>query len=126
MKKIWVYLLGVLTGIVFTFLVLFVISLAINSKSGMTFFEQTGKKMNETSFEVFQALDNGTALARGKEDGLYLGLTVLIYNEEGSPYYDDQVINATGDKCFRQVGIYKYTANSGVVKTVPIVMLMDK
>lgn len=53
MKKIWVYLLGVLTGIVFTFLVLFVISLAINSKSGMTFFEQTGKKMNETSFEVF-------------------------------------------------------------------------
>ena len=136
MKKIWIYLLGMLSGIIVTIIVLFVLGTIIRAKNdpgitmsnGMSFFETPGEVINETSFKVFQALDDGTALAEGKGDGhsVYLGLTALIYNKEGSPYYDEQIITLPKGKCFRQVGIYRYPAKSGIDKTVPIIMIMDE
>lgn len=95
---------------------------------GMTFFDEVGEILEEKSFQVFQALDDGVALASGKGNGysVYLGITALLYNKEGTPYYDEQVINASKHKCFRVVGIYKYTTRRGDTKTVPIVVLMDK
>lgn len=53
-------------------------------------------------------------------------LTVLITNDSGEYYYDDQIIKTTKTKCFKQVGIYKYNTRAGIEKTVPIVKLMDK
>ncbi len=136
MKKIWVYFLGMLSGIVITIIVLFVLGAIIKAKNdpgitmsnGMSFFETPGEIIDETSFKVFQALDDGTALAEGKGDGhsVYLGLHVLLYNEEGTPYYDEQIITLPKGKCFRQVGIYRYPAKSGIDKTVPIIMIMDE
>ena len=136
MKKIWVFLLGVLTGIIITCVTLAIIGQKINNgdgpstrkTSGMTFFEQPGDIIETSNVKVFQALGNGAALAKCRGDGgyIYIGPNVLLYNEEGRPYYDDQVIDAPKGKCFRQVGIYRYSANSGVGKTVPIVMIMDK
>lgn len=137
MKKIWVYLLGLLSGIVITIVVLWVFGLIIRAKNdpgitmlnGMSFFETHGEVIKETSFKVFQALDDGAALAEGKGDGhssVYLGLHVLLYNEEKTPYYDEQIVTLPQGKCFRQVGIYRYHAKSGIDKTVPIVMIMDK
>lgn len=136
MKKIWVYLLGVLTGMVVTVIAFAIIGVAMNSKNdpgtrmtnGMSFFEEPGDEVEPESVKVFQALGNGTALAESKGDGnyIYSGPNVLLYNEEGLPYYDEQVVNAPKGKCFRQVGIYRYPTKSGVDKTVPIVMLMDK
>lgn len=137
MKKIWVYLLGLLSGIVITIVVLLVFGLIIRAKNdpgitmlnGMSFFETPGEVIKETSFKVFQALDDGAALAEGKGDGhssVYLGLNVLLYSEEKTPYYDEQIVTLPQGKCFRQVGIYRYHAKSGIDKTVPIVMIMDK
>ena len=137
MKKIWVYLLGLLSGIVITIVVLLVFGLIIRAKNdpgitmlnGMSFFETPGEVIKETSFKVFQALDDGAALAEGKGEGhssVYLGLHVLLYNEEKTPYYDEQIVTLPQGKCFRQVGIYRYHAKSGIDKTVPIVMIMDK
>ena len=137
MKKIWVYLLGLLSGIVITIVVLLVFGLIIRAKNdpgitmlnGMSFFETPGEVIKETSFKVFQALDDGAALAEGKGDGhssVYLGLNVLLYNEEKTPYYDEQIVTLPQGKCFRQVGIYRYHAKSGIDKTVPNVMIMDK
>lgn len=137
MKKIWVYLLGLLSGIVITIVVLLVFGIIIRAKNdpgitmlnGMSFFETPGEVIKETSFKVFQALDDGAALAEGKGDGhssVYLGLNVLLYNEEKTPYYDEQIVTLPQGKCFRQVGIYRYHAKSGIDKTVPIVMIMDK
>ena len=110
--------------------------------------------MEYNSYRVFQSFNNGTALAHGyggcgetfrdhcapadnennnssivdtvRNLGLGEGITVLIYNENGSPYYDDQIISAPKNKCFRQIGIYRYKTPLGFEKTVPIVMLMDK
>ncbi|MBO7489516.1 MAG: hypothetical protein J6T88_04475 [Bacteroidales bacterium] len=130
MKKIWVYILGILTGVVLTFIVLFIIAKAASgANNGMTFFDKPGQVMEESSYKVFQSLGKGYALANGCSDNkydLYLGLTVLIYNEDGKTYYDDQIITAPKGKCFRQIGIYRYPTRMDVDKTVPIVMLMDK
>lgn len=127
MKKIWVFLLGVLAGVIVTIILL--IALGSREKMvGMTFFEQPGEVVDATDFKVFQALRGGTALATGKENGDYssgyFGLNVLLYNQEGTLYYDDQVVTAPMGMCFRQVGIYKYSSRMGE-KTVPIIMLVD-
>lgn len=145
MKKIWVYLLGVLTGVVVTIAVLLAIAAIVNSKSderkpdkrpdietktysGASFFDEPGDVINESDFKVFQALGDGVALANGKGEGysVYLGLTVLLYNEDGMPYYDDQIVSATQGMCFRQIGIYRYQTRGGMTKTVPIVMMMER
>lgn len=137
MKKIWIYFLGVLTGIVITILALVIIGAVMNAKddpgtrmsNGMTFFETQGNIIDESSFKVFQALGDGAALAEGKGEGtsvVYMGINALLYNEEGIPYYDEQIITLPKGKCFRQVGIYRYHTRGGIDKTVPIVMIMDK
>lgn len=136
MKKIWVYLLGVLTGIVITVIVLAIIGVAMNVKNdpgtrmtnGMSFFDTPGDIVESSSVKVFQALGDGAALAhcKGKEKYDWYGdPIVLLYNEDGNPYYDDQIINVPNGKSFRQVGIYRYSSRMGD-KTVPIVMLLDK
>lgn len=136
MKKIWVYLLGVLTGIVVTFVTVMIIGtiievkkdLATKTNTGMSFFETPGDIIEPTSVKVFQALDNGSALAECKGDGkyMYTGPNVLLYNEEETPYYDEQIIQAPSGKCFKQMGIYRYHAKDERDRTVPIVMLMEK
>ncbi|MBO4306693.1 MAG: hypothetical protein J5848_00065 [Bacteroidales bacterium] len=136
MKKIWVYLLGVLTGIVVTIIILAIIGVAMNAKNdlgtrmtnGMSFFEAPGDIVEPSSVKVFQALGDGAALAHSKGNepyDLYGDPTVLLYNEEGNPYYDDQIVKSPSGKCFRQVGIYRYSSRMGD-RTVPIVMILDK
>ena len=136
MKKIWVYLLGVLTGIVVAIIILAIIGVTMNAKNdpgtrmtnGMSFFETPGDIVEPSSVKVFQALGDGAALAhcKGKEKYDWYGdPIVLLYNEVGDPYYDEQIINAPNGKSFRQVGIYRYSSRMGD-KTVPIVMLLDK
>lgn len=67
MKKIWLYLLGVLSGVVLMFIVSFIINLT--RSSNVRFFDKpgdiitiqrlTGETEAVQSFMVFQALDNG-------------------------------------------------------------------
>lgn len=126
MKKIWIYILGILTGIVVTFFTLMIIA---NASNGMTFFDKPGQIMDDTSFKVIQSLGSNAALANGKNDKFfdsYGGLTVLLYNENNETYYDDQIVTVPKGKCFRQVGVYKYQTRMDIGKTVPIVMVMDK
>lgn len=129
MKKIWVYLLGVLTGIVVTFIVLAIIGNSNKQKSpdGVQFFDKAGEVMDCTNYQVFQALGDGYALAwELGEDGFPnpLGSIALLYDENGSPYYDRQTVSASYEDCFRQVGIFRYKQKDGDYATVPIVMLM--
>lgn len=76
--------------------------------NGMSLFDKPGDIIEESEFRVFQALDNGTALARGEGErkSVHTGITVLLYNREGDPYYDEQVIKVPAGKCVRQIGIY--------------------
>ena len=118
------FFLGVVTGIVLTFAVLFVIAL-VNRNSVATdpiqYLEQpvSYEDKAKTSFKVFQVLGNA-ALATEESDRIggdvmYLGNTVMIL---GDKFYSDQVVNIKNPK---RVGTYSYTNNGGMPMTVPVI-----
>jgi hypothetical protein len=92
------FLLGVVTGAVLTFAVLFVIGTANQGSQGddrIKYLEQPVSYENkkETSFKVLQVLGNA-ALATEASDKIggeviYYGNTVLVLGEN---YYSDQVV----------------------------------
>ena len=124
MKKALIFIGGLVSGIVLTILALVIVSYYSNSNSDYSFFEKAGERIDYNAFEVFQVLDNGDALAKGREYGDYsiaTGITVLIIGKEEQSYYDDQIIEIPEGKYARQIGTFKYITNSNMVKTVPII-----
>ncbi len=132
MKKWGIFLLGFILGIAFTVISAMVyVNNSGADNDGKMFFEQPGECLSTNRFEVLQALGNNYALAYEQEYNKLLGyintdLLVLVTNDEGQYYYDEQVIDVPKGKCMRQIGIYKYQTKSEDWKTVPIVKIMDK
>ena len=109
---------GVLTGVVLTFVGLFVIGL-VNQNSEIQYLEKPVSYENkkETSFRVFQVLGNA-ALANeisDKEHKWYFGNTVVLLGEN---FYSDQAVTIKNPQ---RVGTYSYTNNSGMPMTVPVI-----
>ncbi len=118
------FFLGLVTGVILTFCVLFVIAL-VNRNSEETdqiqYLEQSVSYENKkvTSFKVFQVLGNA-ALANeisNKEYKWYHGNTVMILGEN---FYSDQVVTIKNPQ---RVGTYSYTNNGGMPMTVPVLEL---
>ena len=132
MKKWLVFLLGVIAGILFTFIAAFIINSRSLEHNGMTFFEQPGECLSTNNFEVMQVIGNDCALAYEVEWNSFSksyrekDLLVLVINDNGEYYYDDQIIKVPQGICMRQVGIYKYSTKMNIEKTVPIVMMMAR
>lgn len=134
MKKIWIFLAGMGTGMVLLFVILMVIAKVNNS--GVTTFQEPGEVIEGDAFEVFQVLPSGDALAwgqekyytdyNGKDNYTSNSIIVLLPCNEGKTYYDDQFIKIPKGKCARQIGVYKYTNNMDSEKTVPVVGIYDK
>ena len=115
------FFLGVVTGIVLTFATLFVIGKVINSADNSTI-QRLEKPVSyenkkETSFKVFQVLDDAALAREISDEGLkwYTGNTVVIL---GKNYYTDQVVTV---KYPQRVGTYSYTTQGGISMTVPII-----
>lgn len=133
MNKFLIYLLGVVTGVALTFGFAYLKSESdgIVNDNGITLFDQVGEKFNASAFKVIQVIDDNHALAQEMRWESFLeeympdDLVVLITNDSGEYYYDDQMIKSTKTKCFKQVGIYKYETRAGIEKTVPILKLLD-
>lgn len=125
MKKWIVFVLGFVSGMVFLFLVLLIIGKSSATNEGMTYFEKPGKCISTKDFEVMQVVGEGYALAREKK-GYVGGILVLVTNENGELYYDDQVIKVPEGKCMRQIGVYEYQTRMETIKTVPIVQVMNE
>lgn len=137
MKKWVVFLLGLISGVVLTLVTMVILAIGANTNAnnnGVTLFDQPGECLNAKAFEVMQVVDNNHALAHEVEwdDVLerYMqtgsGLLVLVTNDNGEYYYDDQIIEVPQGMCMRQVGIYRYQTRMDMEKTVPIVKLMSK
>lgn len=124
MKKTWVFILGIITGIILTILFAVIVSSSSNGgMPGLTMFEQPGDCLiKKSSLEVFQVLTTDSALTKIKGD--YTSAVYLLVNDEGKTYYDDQVIKLPSGKCFRQIGTYQYNTKSDFRKTVPVVVIM--
>ncbi len=130
MRKSLVFVLGMVTGIVVTFVFFLILGLAVNKSShtmdGVDYFENVGQVMQVQEYKVMQVLPNGNALATelsNEEYGWYHGSVVLIVARDDSHYYDDQIVKKSLGKSFRQVGTYRYETKQGFVKTVPAVTL---
>ena len=131
MKKIFIFIGGVITGAILMIAVFMFVANENSTYNGITLFEEEGECISENSFKVFQVLDSGEALANEIEQEVFstiipTGLTVLFLNENGQSYYDGQVIKIPSGKCAKQIGIFKYSAKSGMEKTVPIVGIRNK
>lgn len=130
MPKWLVFFIGAAAGAVVTFGILFIMGLNFQNNGGLigaTFFEQPGKVVNEKSFKVMQALNEHAALAHGKSrTGSYLGTLYLLYSNADRYFYDDEIITVPSGCEAVQIGVYKYTSNGGLDKTVPIVGIRDK
>ena len=116
------FFLGVVTGVVLTFVILFVIGL-VNLKSAdndpIQYLEKrvSYEDKTETSFKVFQVLGS-VALASeisNKEYKCYNGNTVVILGEN---FYSEQVVTVKNPQ---RVGTYSYTNKGGMPMTVPVI-----
>ena len=93
---------------------------------GLHYFEEPGDIINGKSFKVFQVLANDAALVRGKSEyDMYLGTIYLLVNDDKKYYYDDEIVKVPTGKVVRQIGIYRYPTRNEMIKTVPIIMIMD-
>lgn len=131
MKKWIVFVLGFVSGMVFLFLVLLIIGKSSATDEGMTYFEKPGKCISKKDFKVFQVIGEGYALAKERleisnEITIPGNLLVLVTNDNGELYYDNQIIEVPKGKCMRQIGVYEYQTKSENWKTVPIVQVMNE
>ena len=125
-KKIWIFIAGIFTGVVLTFIILLIIANARNgSAQDINYYESPvsyeGKA--QTSFEVFQVLGE-CALAHEVSNGnynMYNGRIVLLIGEKDR-FYSDQILNVNNPK---QVGVYSYETKGGLPLTVPVIEVAD-
>ncbi len=128
MKKWLIFGGGVLTGVIFTFVILFVLAKG-KSNEDFKLFEKPGEVVDVTSFKVFQVLDDDVALVNGasnEEYDIYMGAVYLLINDEGKYYADDEIIKVPNGKVVRKVGVYHYQTKSELDKTVSVIEIMDK
>ncbi len=140
MKKWLIFLGGTVTGIVLTILFAVVVNSLREGKDNnggtselvekpslkddIKLFDEPGDIIKENSLKVFQVLTDHTALVRNINS--YVGTVYLITNKDNEYYYDNQEIDIPKNKEIRQIGIYRYPTQNDVIKTVPIIMIMDK
>lgn len=123
MKKWIIYVLGVITGIILTFVFAFCVNLSNNSGIiGLEMFEEPGDYMEYSQFDVFQVVESGCALAHADES---FGSIVFIIPNESQQFYDDQKIVLKNDQCAQHVGTYKYSTKMEIEKTVPAIRIVD-
>ena len=123
MKKWIIYVLGVITGIILTFVFAFCVNLSNNSGIiGLEMLEEPGDYMEYSQFEVFQVVESGCALAYADES---FGSIVFIIPNESQQFYDDQKIVLKNDQCAQHVGTYKYSTKVEIEKTVPAIRIVD-
>lgn len=135
MKNVLLFVGGMATGAILLLVVLFFIArmtrpeyAPTNEDEKISLYEgfENGDIIQTNSFEVFQVLENNVALVNGYEDGLYIGPVYLLIGKEGTTFYDDQIVKVPKGCVVRMNGTFKYTTNSGMDKTVPQIMIMDK
>ena len=115
------FFLGILTGIILTLAILFVIGLVKKNSADDDSVQLLEKPVSyenkkETSFKVFQVLGDAALASEisNKKYKWYNGNTVVILGEN---YYSDQVVKMKNPQ---RVGTYSYTNKGGIPMTVPV------
>ena len=101
------------------------IAIAASNNSGKILFDKAGDCVCRKNFEVQEVLESGDAIALEIREVLSghiftSDLEVLILAQEGSNFYNKQVVKTPQGKCARQIGNYKYK-QYGDTKEIPII-----
>lgn len=127
MKKFLIFIGGFVAGIIATILVAFLfLTEPDDGLSGLMIFPEKGEciaSININEIVVFQVLEPNMALASAVDTRNFDRITVLLVNHEGKTYFDQQRIEIPANKCARKIGTYRYTAEDGRVRTVPVVVI---
>lgn len=120
-KNVLIYLAGVVTGLV----LLPILAALYSNSSDMILFDEEGDCISSNSFEIFQVLDNGNALATEiyPDHSIATGIDVVFLGNKKASYYDSQIIEIPQGKCAKQIGVFKYKTRIGMDRTVPIVSI---
>ena len=99
-------------------------TIATKNNSGKTLFDKPGDCVSRKNFEVQKVLESGDAIALEIRETIWghvftSDLEVLILAQEGSNFYNNQIVKTPLGKCARQIGNYKYQ-NYGTTKVIPI------
>lgn len=134
-KSILIYIGGIVTGIILTFLFSFIIAphrtINPSSNDDIVIFQSPQQEINAQSFEIIQVFPNGDALATVEDSrpdingNSNFGMVVLFLANEKVSYYDNQKINVSTDKRVLQIGTFRYLTQRNMVKTVPIVEISN-
>lgn len=149
MQKWGIFVLGMISGAVLTFVFFFFMGLyiaggestdgssttsaqeqVVKPLHGMTLFDNPGDCFEGNTFEVKQVIDDHYALAKVVKNKKYKSYEfdsqwVLIKGEQNEYFYDGMEINVLQGKCMRQIGVYNYTNQIGLDKTVPVLELSE-
>ena len=98
---------------------------AAKNNSGKILFDKPGDCVSRKNFQVQKVLESGDAIALEVRESIsgYVftsDLEVLILAQEGSNFYNNQIVKAPQGKCARQIGNYKYQ-EYGNTKVIPII-----
>ena len=124
MKKIWIFIIGFVAGVITTFLVAFVISVANKPNDNLTIFPQKGECIaTEGEIEIFEVIETNMALATMRNEEYKFGIVVLLIDYDGKTFFDGQKIIIPTNKCARKVGTFQYTSQDESFNTVPAVVI---
>lgn len=90
----------------------------------VTVFSDNENCISTREFEVFQALNDGGALAHECTflDGCsYQNQLVYLDWQPDVEYYDNLIVKVPSNKCAVRNGVYKYTNKQDTLKTVPVI-----
>lgn len=119
------FILGAVSGIVLTLVVLFVVGLvrfrhATNNNVHRLEHPVSYENKEETCFQVFQVFDDGALANEFSEELPFVGkqfrgnVVVLL----GKNFYTDQIVMV---KKPQRIGTYSYTSKGEIPMTVPII-----
>lgn len=125
MKKGIVYILGIITGVILTFVISFFFAGKGESK-GVSYYDEPGEILSFRSVTTFQALSLGSALVRQTGHTNFNDQIYLLQLKEERALYDGETIKAPAGSVFRVIGVYSYETNGGMGRTVPVIAIMDR
>lgn len=124
MKKLLLFLFGVVVGVIGTFVAFgIIVQSQGEGLTGLTIFDSPADCITKSNLRVFQVQTPDKALAAVEEEDFnpFHQIVVLLVNETGKTYYDNEKITIPKGKCARQVGVFQYETKNHDWKTVPVV-----
>lgn len=122
MKKWLVYVLGIITGIILTFVFAYCVNMSNDlGIRGLELFDDPGEYMDFSKLEVFQVVESGCALSRADD----YSTKVFLIPDDKQHFYDNQIIKLEDNQRLQRVGTFKYSNALGVENTVPAVIIVS-